>query len=275
MKFSVVIPSFNQAPFLPACLESVLSQSAPGAGLEVLVYDGGSTDGSREIIERQAPRLAYWQSRPDGGQAAALKAGFERATGDVLGWVNSDDILLPGALAAAAAAFEANPGAPLIYGDAVWIDGQGRVIRPKREIDFDWGIFAYGYCYIPQPSAFFRRAAYQQAGGLDAELKCCMDSDLWHRLARPGPVVHLPAFMSGLRDHPGTKTNQLKAVFAREHEILRSRYLKCGRTVYNALHVLHRLRRVAKRVLGGCYRPLSAAEAARCGLVLGGGGAEG
>lgn len=267
MKLSMVIPSFNQADFLPACLESVLARAVRETALEVLVYDGGSTDGSREIIERHAPRLAYWQSQPDGGQAAALKAGFERATGDILGWVNSDDILLPGALARAAEYFAAHPDSPLVYGDAVWIDAEDRVIRPKREIDFDWGIFAYGYCYIPQPSAFFRREAYLKAGGLDAGLKCCMDYDLWHRLSRLGPVGHIPAFMSGLRDHPGTKTNRLKEDFAREHGILRERHLKCGRFVYNVRHVLARARRVWLRARRGCYRPMTDGELAECRLT--------
>jgi glycosyltransferase involved in cell wall biosynthesis len=268
MKFSLVVPSFNQAQFLPACLESVLEQSAPGVELEVLVYDGGSTDGSREIIERYVPRLAYWQSQPDGGQAAALRAGFERATGEILEWVNSDDILLPGALAAAAAAFEENPGSPLIYGDAIWIDGEGLVIRPKREIDFDWAIFAYGYCYIPQPSAFFRREAYEAVGSLDADLRCCMDYDLWHKLAKLGPVVHIRRFMSGLRDHPGTKTNQLRPVFKREHEVLRIRHLGCGRIRYTMRHMWQRARRAAIRAASGHYRPLKPEEAAECGLQL-------
>ena len=264
MKLSIVVPSFNQTPFLPACLESVLGQTGPD--LEILVYDGGSTDGSRAIIERYAPRLAYWQSQPDGGQSAALKAGFERATGDIFGWVNSDDILLPGALERAAEYFAAHPESPLGYGNAVWIDSDGRAIRPKREIDFDWGIFAYGYCYIPQPSAFFRREAYLAAGGLDPEFKCSMDYDLWHRLSRLGPVGHIPAFMSGMRDHPNTETNRLKAVFAREHDILRQRYLKCGRLAYNVRHVLARARRVWLRARKGLYRPMSAEELQRCSL---------
>jgi glycosyltransferase involved in cell wall biosynthesis len=264
VKFSIVVPSLNQADFLPACLESVLSQQ--GAEFEVLVYDGGSADGSREAIERCADRLAHWQSEPDGGQAAALRAGFERAAGEAFGWVNSDDVLLPGALAAAARAFRENPESPLVYGDAVWIDAAGRVLRTKREIDFDWSIFAYGYCYIPQPSAFFRREAYEAAGGIDAELRCCMDNDLWHRLAGRGPVVHVPRFMSGLRQHPATKTNQLMETFAREHEILRKRYLRCSRPGYNARHVLQRARRVLLRALRGCYRPMSEGELAECGL---------
>jgi glycosyltransferase involved in cell wall biosynthesis len=268
MKVSLVVPSFNQALFLPTCLDSALLQASNDYELDILLYDGGSTDGSRDVIDSYADRLGYWQSQPDGGQAAALRTGFEGASGDILGWLNSDDILLPGALEAVVEAFEKHPDSPLVYGDAVWIDAEGYVIRPKREIDFDWDIFAYGYCYIPQPSAFFRRSAYEEVGGLDPELKCCMDNDLWHRLCKLGPVVHIPRFMSGLRDHPGTKTNQLKPVFKNEHDILRKRYLKCGRIRYHMRHLWQRVRRVSIRHSYGCYRPLSPKEAAECGLKL-------
>jgi hypothetical protein len=186
----------------------------------------------------------------------------------VLGWVNSDDILLPGALAQVAQYFATHPGSPVVYGDAIWIDANGEVIRFKREIDFDWRLFAFGYCYIPQPSTFFRRDAYAAAGGIDATLKCCMDYDLWHRLCRLGPVGHIPAFMSGLRDHSETKTNRLAAVFAREHELLRERYLHCGKFQHKMRHILARARRVILRAARGCYRPLSNEEAIACKLTL-------
>ncbi|MBI4569151.1 MAG: glycosyltransferase [Planctomycetes bacterium] len=264
MKFSIVIPSYNQAAYLRACLESVVAQEGPA--LEVLVYDGGSKDGSRSIVEEFASRLGYWQSQPDGGQAAALRAGFARATGDVLGWVNSDDLLLPGALAAAGEYFERHPDSPMVYGDAVWIDAAGKVIRPKREIPFDWNIFAFGYCYIPQPSCFFRRAAFEAAGGLDPTLVCCMDYDLFHRLARRGPVGHIEAFMSALRDHPATKTNTLGQHWDREHALLARRYLACGPIAYRARHLWHRMRRVAARLARGCYRPLTEQERRQCRL---------
>lgn len=170
--------------------------------------------------------------------------------------MSSDDVLLPGALARVASALACTE-APLVYGDALWIDEAGRVLRPKRELDFDWGMFAYGYCYLPQPSTFFRRSAYLEAGGMDPTLVCCMDFDLWHRLARPGRVVHIEAFLSGLRSHPATKTQQMGEVFRKDHEILRGRYLKCSHLHYRAIHLWHRARRVARRWRTGCYRPLT------------------
>ena len=266
MKISIVVPSYNHSAYLEACLDSLVSQKSEHFELEILVYDGGSSDGSQEIIERYAQDLAFWQSQPDGGQSAALRAGFERASGDVLGWLNSDDILLPGALDEVARYFAERPDCPLVYGDGVWIDGDGNVIRPKREIAFDWPIYAFGYCYIPQPAAFFRSEVYREAGGLDADLKTCMDNDLWHRLCRQGPVEHIPLFLAAMRDHPDTKTNTLKADFAREHDLLRRRYIKCSRLTYNMRYVFVRARRVWLRYRKGCYRPMSTKELAECGL---------
>lgn len=266
VKFSIVVPSYNQATFLPACLDGLLWQD--GVDVEILVYDGGSTDGSKKIIEKYADRIACWQSQPDGGQAAALKVGFERATGDILGWLNADDVLFPNTVKHIAAYYETHPDTVFVYGDAVWIDHENRVIRPKREIDFNWSTFAYGYCYIPQPSAFFRRDAYEKAGGVDPSYKCCMDYDLWHRLARIGPVGHIPVFVSGIRDHPGTKTNTLKDVFAQEHDILCEKYLHCSRPAYKIRHVMERCRRVCLRLVKARYRSMTTEEVKTCGLNL-------
>lgn len=266
MRFSIVIPSYNQVRFLDACLQSVLSQS--DVDLDIMVFDGGSNDGSQNVIQRYAPGFTYWQSRPDGGQAAALRAGFELAGGDIFGWLNSDDVLLPGALKAVSQGFSEHPKSPLIYGDAVWIDEHGHILRPKREINWFWMIFAYGYCYIPQPAAFFRREPYLRVGGLDPNLVCSMDYDLWHRLCKTGPVVHIPKFLSGLRSHKDTKTNRLKDVFDREHEILRQRYLGCSRITYRLHHLFARALRIAMKAATNRYRPMSSDEIQSTGLQL-------
>ncbi|MBN1258072.1 MAG: glycosyltransferase [Planctomycetes bacterium] len=267
MKFSVVVPSFNQASFLPACLDSILSQEGKDLEVEILVYDGGSTDGSKEILEHYAPRLAYWQSCPDGGQAAVLRQGFKRACGEILGWVNSDDLLFPGALARAVEYFTGQPEVSLAYGDAIWIDARGEVLRPKREIDFDWKIFAYGYCYLPQPAAFFRKSAYEACGGVDPSFQCCMDYDLWHRLRETGGVGHISAFMAGIRQHPEAKTSRLQANFRQEEARLREQYLHCSAAVYRVRHYWQRLRRIFIRLRQNCYRALSPEEMAQCNPI--------
>lgn len=277
MKFSIVVPSYNQARFLPACLESILRQRATlpqGDSLEVLVYDGGSTDGSTEILRQAAERgqadpsvkIDYWQSEPDGGQAAAIRSGLARATGDLLGWVNSDDILLPGALAEVIATFRRQPDAAVIYGDALWIDAEGKLIGLRREMEFDWGVFAYGYCCLMQPSVFFRADAYHASGGVDASFHCCMDYDLWHRLLRQGPIRHAKGLWSAARKHGDTKTTLLPARFREEDKRIRHAYVTDSAMKYAFLHPWHRLRRVWLRWRQGCYRPLTENEKTPLGL---------
>src|SRR6266849_8649816 len=114
-RLSIVTPSYNQGGYLGQTIESVLSQDYPD--LEYIVLDGGSRDGSVEIIRKVEPRLAYWRSSPDGGQTAALREGFERATGEVLGWLNSDDWLEPGALRTVGESFAAHPEVDIVHGD--------------------------------------------------------------------------------------------------------------------------------------------------------------
>jgi hypothetical protein len=204
-RFTVVTPSYNQAEFLEETIRSVLFQGYPN--LEYFVVDGGSADGSVEIIRRYKPWLARWVSQPDGGQAEAIRKGFGWAAGELLAWLNSDDIYAPGALATAARAFADRPEAVLIYGDANVIgrdsslEGPAHYVRP-----FDRAYLLAESNLIAQPSAFFRRAAYAAAGGLDVSLHYVMDWDLWLRLEEQGPVHHLPEVLSSMRDHPTAKT---------------------------------------------------------------------
>ena len=135
-KVSIVTPSFNQASFLEQTLRSVLEQDYPN--LEYIVIDGGSTDGSVEIINKYADQLAYWQSQPDQGQTDAINQGFAHATGEILAWLNSDDLLLPGAVSAAVRALEEHPEAAMVYGDALLINAQGKTIGkfPAAQTDY-------------------------------------------------------------------------------------------------------------------------------------------
>ncbi|NJD29584.1 MAG: glycosyltransferase, partial [Chloroflexi bacterium] len=154
-RISIVTPSLNQAEFLEAALESIHSQDYPN--LEHIIIDGGSTDGSLAVLERWAPKLAFLQSRPDGGQTDALIQGFARATGEILAWLNADDLLEPGALAEVAVFFSDHPADRFVFGDSCWIDRMGRIARQKREMPFVRFIWLRTYDYIPQPSAFWKR----------------------------------------------------------------------------------------------------------------------
>lgn len=181
---SIVIPSLNQAVYLEHALRSVVDQSYPH--VELIVIDGGSTDGSVEIIARHAVRITSWSSQPDGGAASALNAGFRRATGEIFGFLNADDFYLPGALAAVADAFAASPDVDVLSGHGYFAAADGTLGAPMSSDRWDRTRFSYGACVLLQPATFFRRSAYERAGGFRESGRVCWDMELWADLARSG-----------------------------------------------------------------------------------------
>lgn len=204
MLVSIVTPSYNQARYLEETMRSVLEQDYPH--IEYMVVDGGSTDGSREIIEKYADRLAWWVSEKDRGQTDAINKGFARAQGEVLAWLNSDDTYQPGAIREAVEFLRANPQVGLVYGDANYIDEHGRVIGRFPVAQTDYRRLRQGYVHIPQQSAFFRADLWRKVGPLDESFYFAMDYDLWVRLAREAPIVYLPRVWANFRLHSDAKT---------------------------------------------------------------------
>jgi hypothetical protein len=210
---SIITPSYNQAAYLEQTLRSVFDQDYEP--LEYLVVDGSSTDGSVEIIQRYAERLAWWVSERDDGQAEAIDKGMRRARGEIVAWLNSDDLYLPGAVAQAAAALQADPALGMVFGDAVTIDPQGKTLN---RLSFgDWGLAELlRFRIICQPAVFMRRIVLEQAGLLDPGYHFMLDHHLWLRMARRAPVRHVPAVWAAARHHPGAKNVAQAPGFARE-----------------------------------------------------------
>ena len=205
MRVSIVTPSFNQAAFLEETLRSVLEQDTPD--IEYIVIDGGSSDGSAEILRRYSARLAYWVSEPDRGQTDALNKGFARATGEVLAWLNSDDVLRPGAVRRAVKQLRAHPQAAAVYAEADFIDETGRIIGRFPAAQTDYARLRRGYVHVPQQSTFFRADLWRQVGPLDPSFYFAMDYDLWVRLAALAPLVYVPGEVwSAFRLHGAAKT---------------------------------------------------------------------
>lgn len=204
MLVSIITPSYNQAPFLEATIRSVLEQDYPE--LEYIIVDGGSTDGSVDIIQRYADRLAWWVSEKDAGQTDAINKGFARAKGEVLAWLNSDDTYQPGAVSEAAAYLAQHPEVGLVYGDANFIDQSGRVIGRFPSAQTDYRRLRQGYVHVAQQAAFFRSELWRQVGPLDPTFYFAMDYDLWVRLAKVSKVAYTPRLWANFRLHGSGKT---------------------------------------------------------------------
>jgi glycosyltransferase involved in cell wall biosynthesis len=200
---SIVTPSYNQGRFLRRTIESVLTQDYPH--VEYVVIDGGSTDESVAILREHGDRVA-WMSEPDGGQSDAINKGLALTRGDVCAYLNSDDVLYPGAVRRVAEYFRTHPDWDLVYGRADHIDEADRVIEPYPTADYDFDRLVQN-CYICQPAAFWRRSIAERIGPFDANLHFAMDYDYWLRIARAGGrIVHVPEAFAGSRLYAATKT---------------------------------------------------------------------
>jgi glycosyltransferase involved in cell wall biosynthesis len=221
-RISVITPSFNQGRFLEETIESVLSQRYPN--LEYIIIDGGSTDDSVEIIKRFEKRLAFWVSEPDRGQTEAINKGLRRATGEIVAWLNSDDLHFPDTLATVGSAF-ARFHEDVIYGDYALITQRGRTFLRRHEIPFHLDIMLYGVNFIGQPSAFFRRSLLDRFGFLDENYRYAMDHEFWVRVASRGASFrHIKHFLSKYRYHADSKTVGARKQFLREMELTRTKY---------------------------------------------------
>jgi glycosyltransferase involved in cell wall biosynthesis len=252
---TIVTPSYNQAAFLEFTIRSVLAQDY--APVEYMIVDGGSTDGSVEIIQRYADRLAWWVSERDAGQAEAINKGLRRARGEIVAWLNSDDLYLPGAIQQAVAAFEKDPALGMVFGDAITIDSQG---KPLGRLSFgDWNLLdLVSFRIICQPAVFMCRAVLEKSGYLESSYHYMLDHHLWIQMARCAPIRHIgndidnggsqpSALWAAARHHPGAKNVSQAPGFSRETMLI----LEWMESQPDLEAIIAQNR---KRVLAGAYR---------------------
>ncbi|MFN8411966.1 MAG: glycosyltransferase family 2 protein [Anaerolineales bacterium] len=209
---SIITPSYNQAAYLEQTLTSVLNQEYPH--IEYIVIDGASTDSSVEIIKRYENKLAFWVSEKDKGQAEAINKGFDKATGEIVAWLNSDDYYLPGAVHAAVKVFDEHPDVVLVYGNMLAVDQNGKTFNT---LNYKQLTLADLLCFqiIGQPAVFMRRSALQNLR-LDSSFHFLLDHYLWIQLVQHGPILHVDQTWAAARYHAEAKNRAKAAEFGRE-----------------------------------------------------------
>ncbi len=237
-RVTVVTPSYNQATYLERTIRSVLDQDYPN--LEYFVVDGGSTDGSVDIIRRYADRLAWWVSEPDGGQTEAINKGLRRATGEWVAWQNSDDTYYSGVFRELAETAEKNPQAGLIIGNMMLVDEHDQPLRDIRYVRPSYKSLLAEGMVLTNQSAFWRRSVHEKIGFLDERYHCAFDYEWFLRLTAYVEGAHADSLWGALRLHGDTKTSQLGPRFMEEN-----RQILSGRVMPYWQKKLFVLRRIA------------------------------
>ena len=262
---SIITPSFNQASFIGEALESVRLQNHEN--WEHLVIDGMSTDGTIDLLRAQATnngQKLVWISERDSGQSEALNKGFRQATGEIIGWLNSDDRYRATCFEHVIQAFRDNPQADIIYGDYLMVDEAGKALKIRREIEFNAFILLYHrILYIPTTSTFFRRRIFDEGNWLDEELQYAMDLEFFIRLSARGyRFKHIPHLLADFRMQPDSKTcrapdrqrmEHRQVVFAAAPIFRQLRYPSLRGLVLTSLRSVAGVRRYSEKMLRGYY----------------------
>ncbi len=219
---SIITPSLNQGRFIKETIESVLLQDYPY--IEHIIIDGGSTDGTLDILKMYDDRI-FWISEKDKGQSDAINKGLKRARGKIYGWLNSDDTYLPGAITKAVKFLFANKDIMMVYGEGWHIDEYGKIIQRYPTEPFNYKRLAET-CFICQPTVFFRKELIEKIGYLDESLNYCMDYDFWIRAGRDCSIGYINDYLANSRLYPETKTLGQRAEVHKEIVYTQSRYFE-------------------------------------------------
>ena len=241
---SIVTPSYNQAAYLEQTIASVLDQEYPR--IEYIIVDGGSTDGSQNIIRRHAARLAHWVSESDLGQTDAINKGFALATGSIFAWLNSDDTYNPEAVSEAVAYLQNHPEVGMVYGNAYYIDEFGERIGRYPAKATDYAGLRRGVNTVCQQSMFLRAEMWQKVGPLDPTFYYAMDYDLWVRIARLAPIAFLDRYWSNFRLHGASKS--MTAAARSWPEMMRVHF-RDGGSVFSIMYAKYLLRRLLEPIM--------------------------
>jgi glycosyltransferase involved in cell wall biosynthesis len=250
-KISVITPSFNQAQYLERTIRSVLDQGYPN--MEYIIIDGGSTDGSVDIIRKYADRLAYWVSEPDRGQAHAINKGLARATGEWVGWQNSDDVYYPGVFQQLTSRASMDPDAQLIIGNMNLIDKDDAFLRDIKYVKPTYAALLAEGMVLTNQAAFWRHKIHAELGFLDEELDCGFDYEWFLRVLKNGRLAaHVNATWGGLRLHDETKTSNRQQIFTDEYA-----KILMGREASRRSKKYHKIRRFLLMLKNGEFRYIS------------------
>ena len=242
MRISVVTPSFNMAAYLEQTITSVISNLRDGD--EYFIVDGGSTDGSVEIIRSYEKRISGWISEPDDGYADALAKGFARASGDMLCWINASDLYLAGAFDAAQRLL--TDDLDMIFGSDLYIDANSRVLFYNHGWVPDLrSAMLFGGWTPLQDACFWRRSLYENVGGIDRQLKFAADYDLFLRMAIAGRTSYVPVAFSAFRQHAGQKSISGSAAYEDERRLVRAREIHASTTAPLMKAVYRGINRIA------------------------------
>jgi len=239
-KISIVMPAFNQAQFIERSILSILNQGYPN--IELIIIDGGSSDGTVEIIKRYEDQIAYWVSEKDEGQSDALNKGFSRASGEIYGWLNSDDLYTPEAFESAVDAFRVNQKKMVVFGDWLSIDIYDNLVDLHHAFDFNLNHFKYEGFHLNAQSMFWRSDVHEGFNGFDVDLYNTMDYQMILEFGiniGQEKFLRIPKVLGAFRRYDGQKTGDFIPSVLREHQSMALRYGYMNK--YGSFGVLKRL----------------------------------